>query len=71
MLFFEKKHAFSLIFSPRCNSIYDFFVNVVDNLNLDSYGGGYAVFGKVIEGMETVDKIRNVPTTTKYPRFYP
>jgi peptidyl-prolyl cis-trans isomerase A (cyclophilin A) len=39
-----------------------FFINVVDNQNLDSYGGGYAVFGKVVSGMETVDKIRAVPT---------
>ena len=42
-----------------------FFINVVHNRNLDSYGGGYAVFGKVIEGMENVDKIRMVPTGYK------
>ncbi len=45
-----------------------FFINVVDNKFLDyknpnSYG--YAVFGKVVEGMDVVDKIKNVPTTTK------
>jgi cyclophilin family peptidyl-prolyl cis-trans isomerase len=45
-----------------------FFINVVDNQRLDyksplSYG--YAVFGKVVEGMEVVDKIREVPTATK------
>jgi peptidyl-prolyl cis-trans isomerase A (cyclophilin A) len=39
-----------------------FFINVVDNLRLDDYGGGYAVFGKVVEGMEVVDQIRTVPT---------
>jgi peptidyl-prolyl cis-trans isomerase A (cyclophilin A) len=42
-----------------------FFVNVVDNngLNAPSPDGyGYAVFGKVIAGMETIDKIRAVPT---------
>jgi peptidyl-prolyl cis-trans isomerase A (cyclophilin A) len=42
-----------------------FFVNVVDNngLNAPSPDGyGYAVFGKVIYGMETIDKIRAVPT---------
>ncbi|MBQ0930989.1 peptidyl-prolyl cis-trans isomerase [Ideonella sp. 3Y2] len=38
-----------------------FFINVVDNVRLDSYGGGYAVFGKVVEGMEVVDKIKAVP----------
>ena len=44
-----------------------FFVNVVDNafLNYSSptpQGYGYAVFGKVIAGMDTIDKIRAVPT---------
>jgi peptidyl-prolyl cis-trans isomerase A (cyclophilin A) len=44
-----------------------FFVNVVDNsfLNFSSptpQGYGYAVFGKVIAGMDTIDKIRAVPT---------
>ena len=39
-----------------------FFINVVDNLRLDSYGGGYAVFGEVVFGMAVVDKIRTVPT---------
>ena len=44
-----------------------FFINVVDNLNLDTYGGGYAVFGKVTSGMDVVDKIRVMPTTSKGP----
>jgi peptidyl-prolyl cis-trans isomerase A (cyclophilin A) len=39
-----------------------FFINVVDNQRLDSAGGGYAVFGKVVEGMDVVDKIKDVPT---------
>jgi peptidyl-prolyl cis-trans isomerase A (cyclophilin A) len=45
-----------------------FFVNVVDNNNLNAPqpdGNGYAVFGKVVQGMDTVDKIRSVPTTSK------
>ena len=42
-----------------------FFINVVDNQRLDSYGGGYAVFGKVVEGMDVVDKIRSVPVASK------
>jgi len=46
-----------------------FFINVGDNLRLDaansSDGNGYAVFGKVIEGMEVVDKIKTVPTGNK------
>jgi peptidyl-prolyl cis-trans isomerase A (cyclophilin A) len=43
-----------------------FFINVKDNSFLDQAqakdGNGYAVFGKVIEGMDVVDKIRVVPT---------
>lgn len=39
-----------------------FFINVVDNPRLDSFGGGYAVFGKVTSGMDVVDKIRLVAT---------
>ena len=47
-----------------------FFINVVDNAFLDHKddsprGYGYAVFGKVIEGMEVVDKIKAVETTSK------
>ncbi len=47
-----------------------FFINVKDNKALDhkdtsAKGFGYAVFGKVIEGIETVDKIKDVKTTTK------
>ena len=40
-----------------------FFINVVDNafLNRSEDKPGYAVFGKVIEGMDVVDKIRVVP----------
>ena len=44
-----------------------FFINVVDNdfLNFvaaSPRGWGYAVFGKVTEGMDVVDKIRAIPT---------
>jgi len=42
-----------------------FFINVVDNPRLDSYGGGYAVFGRVVAGMEVVDKIRALPTGSR------
>jgi peptidyl-prolyl cis-trans isomerase A (cyclophilin A) len=44
-----------------------FFINVKDNPMLDAPypdGHGYAVFGKVIEGMDVVDKIRQVTTGT-------
>ncbi|HEB27760.1 MAG TPA: DUF4214 domain-containing protein, partial [Porticoccus sp.] len=41
-----------------------FFINHVDNLFLDSTGSndGYAVFGKVVEGMGVVDTIANLAT---------
>ncbi len=46
-----------------------FFINVTDNAFLDKAnardGNGYAVFGKVVSGMETVDKIRALPTGNK------
>lgn len=46
-----------------------FFINVVDNQNLNyPRGGGYAVFGKVVEGMETVDKIRDTKVST-HPKY--
>jgi peptidyl-prolyl cis-trans isomerase A (cyclophilin A) len=46
-----------------------FFINVVDNLPLDSYGGGYAVFGKVVAGMDVVDRIKATPTVNKGAAF--
>jgi len=42
-----------------------FFINVADNTNLDypSFDGwGYCVFGKVVEGMDVVNAIKEVPT---------
>ena len=45
-----------------------FFINVKDNKGLDyPANGGYAVFGKVIEGLDVADQIVGVPTTTKGP----
>ena len=46
-----------------------FFINLVDNdfLNFQAPSGngwGYCVFGKVTEGMDVVDKIAKVKTTT-------
>jgi cyclophilin family peptidyl-prolyl cis-trans isomerase len=45
-----------------------FFINVKDNGRLNAFQGrpGYAVFGKVIEGMDVVDKIKEVETTKKF-----
>ncbi len=45
-----------------------FFINVNDNHFLDQPqpdGAAYAVFGKVIEGMDVVDQIKNVKTGMK------
>jgi cyclophilin family peptidyl-prolyl cis-trans isomerase len=45
-----------------------FFINVADNANLDypkPDGNGYAVFGKVVEGMDVVDKIKAAPTESR------
>ena len=47
-----------------------FFINHVDNNRLDypSFDGwGYAVFGKVTEGMDVVDKIADTPTAAIPP----
>jgi cyclophilin family peptidyl-prolyl cis-trans isomerase len=40
-----------------------FFINLVDNDFLDR--GRYAVFGKVVEGMEVVDRIAKVETASR------
>ena len=45
-----------------------FFINTVDNAGLDypnPDGNGYAVFGKVVSGMDVVKKIEATPTTTR------
>lgn len=46
-----------------------FFININDNAFLDAAnsrdGNGYAVFGKVLSGMDVVDKIRVEPTAAK------
>ena len=48
-----------------------FFVNLADNAFLDQAnardGNGYAVFGRVVQGMDVVDKIKAVPTGNKGP----
>jgi peptidyl-prolyl cis-trans isomerase A (cyclophilin A) len=48
-----------------------FFINLKDNGFLNAAqsrdGNGYAVFGKVVSGMEVVEKIRAVPTGNKGP----
>jgi cyclophilin family peptidyl-prolyl cis-trans isomerase len=59
--------------TPDPNSASDqFFINVANNGFLNhrgktAEGWGYAVFGKVVEGMDVVDAIVKVSTTTKGP----
>lgn len=48
-----------------------FFINTVDNRMLDHTspspdGWGYAVFGKVVEGMDVVDAIGKTATSTRF-----
>jgi peptidyl-prolyl cis-trans isomerase A (cyclophilin A) len=52
--------------NERDSATAQFFINLKDNAFLDS-GDGYAVFGHVVTGMDVVDKIRAVQTTTKGP----
>nr|WP_315233693.1 peptidylprolyl isomerase [uncultured Albidiferax sp.] len=47
-----------------------FFINVQNNASLNAPspdGYGYTVFGKVVSGMEVIDKIRVAPTGSKGP----
>jgi len=49
-----------------------FFINTVDNAFLDhraktQRGWGYAVFGRVVSGMDVVDRISAVPTGSRGP----
>lgn len=46
-----------------------FFVNVKDNPFLNAKGptDGYTVFGRVVSGMETIQKIKDVPTGSGGP----
>ena len=47
-----------------------FFINLVNNTSLDyqsEQNYGYAVFGRVTEGIEVIDKIAGVPTGNRGP----
>lgn len=43
-----------------------YYFNLADNVALDTSNGGYAVFGKVVSGIEVLDAMLNVKTTTAY-----
>lgn len=58
--------AMARTFDPQ-SATAQFFINVVDNPNLDfkdktPRGWGYCVFGKVVKGMDVVDAIKSQPT---------
>ena len=68
------KNAVGTIAMARTNdpnsATSQFFINVNNNANLDypSFDGfGYAVFGKVTEGMDVIEAIVAAPTTSKGP----
>lgn len=67
----NKAYTIAMARTPNPDSATaQFFINVADNdfLNFSApttQGWGYCVFGKVTAGMEVVDKIRKVPTTSR------
>jgi len=51
----------------RDSAVAEFFINLTDNKGWDEPkwdGAGYAVFGKVVEGMNTIDKIASTELVT-------
>ena len=63
----NKRGTLAMARTPEPNSASSqFFINVADNALLDKSrsrdGVGYCVFGKVIDGMDVVDKIKAVKT---------
>ena len=44
-----------------------FFFNARDNVSYDTLGGGYAVFGKVISGLNLIIQISNLTATSEKP----
>lgn len=69
--------AMARTFDPH-SATAQFFINVVDNdflnfKNKSPSGWGYAVFGKVVQGMDVVDTIKAIPTVPAgpFPRDVP
>ncbi|HEX2694723.1 MAG TPA: peptidylprolyl isomerase [Acidobacteriota bacterium] len=67
----NKRGTLAMARTPEIDSATSqFFINLVDNSFLDHQQGapdkfGYAVFGKVVAGMDVVDAIAAVPTGSK------
>ena len=61
--------------SDPASATAEFFINLVDNTGLDQMMGdtanstGYAVFGRVVQGMETVDLVTTLPLGGGYGPF--
>jgi cyclophilin family peptidyl-prolyl cis-trans isomerase len=57
----------------RDSATAQFFINLVDNPQFDAIdpagdiGAGYAVFGRVVEGMEVIDRMGTVETAAQAP----
>lgn len=53
----------------RDSATSQFFINLADNeeLNRGGHSFGYTVFGRVVEGMEAVDRIADVQTSSRGP----
>ncbi len=72
----NKRGTVAMARTPDPNSAAaEFFINVVDNPALDFKGKandktwGYCVFGKVVQGLEVVDRIKAVKTSNKRSDF--
>jgi cyclophilin family peptidyl-prolyl cis-trans isomerase len=67
----NKRGTLAMARTPEIDSATcQFFINLVDNAFLDHQSNdpekfGYAVFGKVVAGMDVVDAIAGVPTGTR------
>lgn len=69
----NRKGTVAMIHDPEAahSATSQFFINLVDNAKLDFQAGeaedtfGYCVFGKVIEGMDVVERIAKTPTTAQ------
>lgn len=70
--FSNKKWSVALLrgWGPAGTGTAEFFINVADNKSLDESNDGhrFAIFGEVVEGKDTVEKIRNVPIAT-HPKY--
>jgi peptidyl-prolyl cis-trans isomerase A (cyclophilin A) len=43
-----------------------FYLNLSDNVALDTANGGYAVFGKLVSGLPVLDALGAIPTSTQF-----